>query len=132
MSRRIAREELFKIVFEAEMNCVEPKELQEKFLERGEVILSPKALDFFVKYVTGISQYNEELNVLINETMEGWNLDRIGSVEKTLLKCAVYELKHESTGHEIVVNEVVEIAKIYGDDKSHEFINGVLAKIIKG
>lgn len=132
MSRKIARQELFKIVFEAEMNGVLPNTLLEGFLNREEVILSAKGKEFLTAYVEGISLHNEELNTLISEKMEGWNLERIGSVEKALLKCAAYELKYETTGHEIIANEVIELAKIYGDEKSHEFVNGVLANIIKG
>jgi len=132
MSRKIAREELFKIVFEGEINGVLPNTLLDEFLSREEVILSPKGKEFLVKYVEGISAHNDELNALIDEKMTGWNLDRIGNVEKALLKCAAYELKHETTGHEIVANEVIELAKVYGDEKSYEFINGVLANIIKG
>lgn len=131
MSRRIAREELFKIVFEAEMNKVLPQELLENYLNRGEVILSKKGQEFLVKFVEGISLHNEEMNTLLSNTMEGWSLERIGTVEKALLKCAAYELNYEDTGFEIVANEVIELAKVYGDEKSHEFINGVIAKLIK-
>lgn len=131
MSRRIAREELFKIVFEAEMNKSLPQELLENYLNRDEVILSKKGKEFLVKFVEGISLHNDEINNLLSITMEGWSLERIGIVEKALLKCAAYELNYEDTGHEIVANEVIELAKIYGDEKSHEFINGVIAKLIK-
>lgn len=130
MSRRIARLELFKIIFEADMNGVTPDTILENYLSREEVILSEKGKEFLVKYVNGISKNNEELNRIIEENMTGWDLDRIGSVERALLKGAVYELKFEETGHEIIVNEAVELAKIYGDEKSYEFINGVLANII--
>lgn len=47
------------------------------------------------------------------------------------MKLAVYEMYFEDLPVEIIVNEAVEIAKIYGDVKTHEFINGVLAKVIK-
>lgn len=130
MGRKIARLELFKIVFESEMNGVTPDTILENYLNREEVIFSKNGRDFFEKYVHGISNHNEEINKIIEENMVGWELDRIGSVERALLKCAVYELKFETTGFEIVVNEVVEIAKIYGDEKSYEFINGVLSNII--
>lgn len=132
MSRKIARQELFKIVFEAEINGVLPNTLLDQFLSREDVILSPKGKEFLTQYVEGISAHNDELNKLIEEKMTGWNLERIGNVEKALLKCAAYELKYETTGHEIVANEAIELAKVYGDEKSHEFINGVLANIIKG
>ena len=51
--------------------------------------------------------------------------------ERALLRFAVYELKYTDMGKEIVVNEAVELAKKYGEEKSGEFINGVLALIIK-
>lgn len=131
MSRRIARLELFKIVFESEMNNVTPKEILDSFIKRDEVILSENAKEFLVKFVEGISAHNSELNACIEKHMQGWELDRIGAVERAILKCGAYELKYETTGVEIIVNELVEIAKIYGDDKSFEFINGVLANINK-
>lgn len=131
MSRRIARAELFKIVFEAEMNGILPDSILEKYMEREEVILSHKGKEFLIKYVKGISKYNDELNEIIQKNMQGWSLERIGNVEHSLLKCATYELLFEETGVEIIINEVVELAKIYGDEKSFEFINGVLANIIR-
>lgn len=131
MSRRVARLELFKIVFESEMNNILPTEIKDNFLNREEVLLTENGKKFFLKHVEGISAHNEELNQLIEENMEGWDLKRIGSVERALLKCGAYELNYEDTGLEIIINEIVEIAKIYGDDKTYEFINGVLGKIVK-
>lgn len=131
MSRRVARLELFKIVFEAEMNNILPETILEDFIERDDIILSKKDIEFLTMYVEGISLHNEELNSLLQTTIEGWSLERIGNVEKALLKCSAYELRYQDIGYEIVVNEVVEIAKIYGDEKTPEFINGVLAKLIK-
>lgn len=130
MSRKVARLELFKIVFESEMNGVTPDTILENFLSRDEVILSKNDKEFVEKFVRGISKNNVELDRIIEENMIGWEIDRIGSVEHALLKSAVYELTFEDTGLEIVVNEVVEIAKIYGDEKSFEFINGVLSNVI--
>lgn len=130
MSRKVARLELFKIVFESEMNGVTPDTILENFLNRDEVILSKNDKEFVEKFVRGISENNVELDRIIEENMVGWEIDRIGSVEHALLKSAVYELTFEDTGLEIVVNEVVEIAKIYGDEKSFEFINGVLSNVI--
>lgn len=130
MSRKVARLELFKIVFESEMNGVTPDTILENFLNRDEVILSKNDKEFVEKFVKGISENSVELDRIIEENMVGWEIDRIGSVEHALLKSAVYELTFEDTGLEIVVNEVVEIAKIYGDEKSFEFINGVLSNVI--
>ncbi|GLI55986.1 N utilization substance protein B [Propionigenium maris DSM 9537] len=131
MSRKIAREELFKILFEAELNDASIAEVSERVISRGEVELSKNSKDFIEKYVKGIVEKKDEIEETLNSEMTNWSLDRIGNVERALLKFGTYELMFEDMGHEIVVNEIVELAKKYGDEKSHEFINGVLAKIIK-
>ena len=70
-----------------------------------------------------------ELDRQLNEKMTGWNTERIGKVELTILRLALYELKEDdSISSAIAINEAVELAKRYGQEKSPEFINGVLAK----
>lgn len=130
MSRRVAREELFKLVFESELKNENPKDVFENYLKRDEALKNEQEISFIKKYMEGISNHNEEILNTINNNMTGWSFERIGTVEKTLLKVTVYELLFEDTPHEIVVNEAVELAKMYGDEKTAEFINGVLAKII--
>ena len=83
------------------------------------------------RYRKGMAEHQEEVAEKIEAAMTDWDLPRIGYVEKSLLKIAVYEIYFEDLPVEIIVNEAVEIAKIYGDVKTHEFINGVLAKVIK-
>ena len=130
MSRRVAREELFKLVFESELKEENTKEVLENYLKRDEVLTNENKLTFIKKYMNGITENNEKIMETINNNIVGWSFERIGNVEKALLRCAVYELLCETTPYEIVVNEVVELAKIYGDEKTAEFVNGVLAKII--
>ncbi|WP_410208411.1 transcription antitermination factor NusB [Fusobacterium sp.] len=170
MSRRQAREELFKLVFESELKSESTKEVFESYLERikdqkrteeenlelkieeietenleaskaedlneenpnvQEIILGGNDLKFVEKYMTGITEHNEEILEAINNNIVGWTFERIGTVEKSLLKTTVYELMFEDTPYEIAINEAIELAKLYGDDKTAEFVNGVLAKIIK-
>ena len=61
--------------------------------------------------------------------MTGWNTERIGKVELTILRLALYEImEDDNISSAIAINEAVELAKRYGQEKSPEFINGVLAK----
>lgn len=131
MSRKIAREELFKILFEAELNEASIAEVTERVISNDEVELSENSVEFIEKYAKGIVEKEQEIKDTLNSEMTNWSLERIGNVERALLKFGTYELMFEDMGHEIVVNEIVELAKKYGDEKSHEFINGVLAKVIK-
>ncbi|MGL4946888.1 MAG: transcription antitermination factor NusB [Cetobacterium sp.] len=130
MSRRVAREELFKIVFEAELTEVKINETLESYLLRDDTNLNTNEKEFIEKYCQGMALNDEKVVETLKNNITGWNLERIGNVEKALLKISTYEILFEEVPAEIVVNEVVELAKKYGDDKSHEFINGVLAKIV--
>lgn len=130
MSRRLAREELFKLLFEAEMNEVKPIAITGEYFTREGSELGESEKEFIEKYSKGISLHNDEIMAVIEEKMTGWSYDRVGNIEKALLKFSVYEILFEETPHEIVINETVELAKKYGDEKSHEFINGVLAKVV--
>lgn len=62
---------------------------------------------------------------------EKWDISRISKVNTALLKLATYEIVYAKLPYKVVVNEVVEIAKKYGDENSPSFINGILANIIK-
>ena len=142
MSRKIAREELFKLLFEVEVSEATIEEVLEGFFTRDrsgldedgqeiEVIFSKNSEEFVTEYANGISEKQGEIIEALETNMTNWSMDRIGNVERALLKFGTYELMFKDTGHEIVVNEIVELAKKYGDEKSYEFINGVLAKLIK-
>ncbi len=86
--------------------------------------------EFIRDYTCGISQNIKEIDDILEINLENWKLSRLGTVERALLRVAVYEITKKENMMEVAVNEVVEIAKEYGDEKSYEFINGVLAKII--
>lgn len=148
MSRKIAREELFKLLFEADMNKVTPLERLEEFLEDGnrkvevseneetsnnveELTLTKTEVEFIKEFAAGIDKHYGTINQEIAEKMDEWSLETIGNVERSLLRFGVYELMYEETGFEIVLNEIIELAKVYGDATSHEFVNGVLAKFVK-
>lgn len=131
MSRRLAREELFKIVFEAEINNKDLNTVLDSYLEReNEVELNEKGKEFLVEYAKGIIENQDKILAELNEKMEGWSFERVGTVEKALLKISVYEILFKDTPKEIVINEAVELAKKYGDTKTYEFVNGVLARLV--
>lgn len=133
MSRRLAREELFKLIFESELKEDRLEKIYLEYVKRSKddnIELNEEVVKFLSKYSKGIDEHEYDILKTIEDNMEGWSFERIGTVEKSLLKLAVYELKYEDTPKEVVINEAVEIAKKFGDIKSYEFINGVLAKIV--
>ena len=71
-----------------------------------------------------------QIDEQITEVAKGWRTERMGKVELTLLRLAVYEIKYDDdipTG--VAINEAVELAKIFGGEGSSAFVNGVLAKL---
>nr|WP_241634928.1 transcription antitermination factor NusB [Fusobacterium gastrosuis] len=131
VGRRLTRDELFKIVFEAEILNKNIAESYAEYLRREEALKNTNEIQFIEKYIKGISDNIDLIKSEIKGNMENWELQRIGNVERALLIISTYEVLKEELATEIIVNEAVELAKEYGEVKSHEFINGVLAKIIK-
>ena len=71
----------------------------------------------------------DEIDAALNEKVQGWNTARMGKVDLTVLRLAVYEIMFDEeipTG--VAINEAVELAKKFGQDSSPAFVNGVLAK----
>lgn len=74
----------------------------------------------------------DKINKIICDNVIGWNIDRIDKVDISILRLAIYEMFFdEDVPNKVAINEAVELAKKYGSEKSHKFINGVLAKIPK-
>lgn len=69
---------------------------------------------------------------MLSEATSGWRLERVGTVERTLLRLALFEMRFdEAVPDKVAINEAVELAKKYGADASAGFINGVLAKLVE-
>lgn len=78
-----------------------------------------------------IKEHNEEISKLIGENLKtGWTIDRISTVDLSLLKLAIYEINYLKTPYKIIINEIVNMAKKYGEENSGAFVNGVLASIV--
>ena len=72
-----------------------------------------------------------ELDARINEIARGWNTRRMGKVELTILRLALFEMKYdEDVPEKVAINEAVELAKKFGGDESPSFVNGILAKLV--
>lgn len=134
---RLVREELFKIVFGVEATESTSEELEKAFdiyLSNNEdfvSILSENQLKFLQTSIKGISENYANIKDTIKANTQNWAYERIGLVERTLLIIATYEFLKANTPIEVVANEAVELAKEYGNEKSYEFVNGILANIGK-
>ncbi len=122
-SRREARERALSLLYEAEAKGCEP--LGEVL---AELALEPEP--FVADVVAGVSRHQGEIDALIGAVSRGWALERMPVVDRTLLRMAVYELRHRPdvpTG--AVISEAVELAQQYSTDDSGGFVNGVLGRL---
>ena len=130
MSRRELREQIFKPLFRIEFNAKE--EMQEQvglFFEEEENQADVADTAYITEKVQKVYDKLEEIDTALNVKVEGWNTGRMGKVDLTVLRLAVYEIMFDEeipTG--VAINEAVELAKKFGQDTSPSFVNGVLAK----
>ena len=132
MNRTESREASFKLLYSIQISP--DSELQEQidlFME-AEEIDDKEAIEYINNVINGINDHNEEIEKQISDNIkQGWTIARISKVDLTLLKLGIYEILYTDIPFKVVINEVVKIAKKYGDDSSSSFINGVLASIIE-
>lgn len=129
MRRRELREQIFKLLFRVEFNSIEDMSEQERlFFEEQEAAKEQDAGYISNKYHK-IQQKLSEIDGQLNEKAQGWNTDRMGKVDLTILRLAVYEIQYDdSVPTSVAINEAVELAKKFGQDASPGFVNGILAK----
>lgn len=130
MSRRELREQIFKLLFRVEFNEKEELDEQEAFFFSDEENHADEeeSAEIGTKFERIVERL-EEIDADLNQKAQGWSTDRMGKVDLTILRLAVYEIRYDDevpTG--VAINEAVELAKKFGQDSSPAFINGVLAK----
>lgn len=133
MGRHEQREQIFKLLFRIEFNSPEDMPEQVKlFLEDRETVVYEKDAVYISERFQKVQEKIPEIDKTINNHTEGWDTTRMGKVELTVLRLAVYELLYdEEIPDSVAINEAVEIAKTYGQENSGGFVNAILAKIVK-
>ena len=131
MGRPELREHIFRILFRIEF---QPKEEMEEqlalYLEELESAKDTEKEYIRTKYAA-IAEKVGMIDEKINASVTGWKTSRMGKVDLTILRLAVYEIEwDEEVPQGVAINEAVELAKRYGGEESPSFINGVLGKIV--
>lgn len=131
MSRREIREHLFRMLFHKEFyNEEELEEQVALYFENLEKTPSEEQISLVTDRFHAILEKIPEMDEMVEQVSKGWRLNRIGKVDLTILRIAIYEMKYDDeipVG--VAINEAVELAKKYGEDHSRSFVNGILAKI---
>ncbi|MCG3203398.1 MAG: Transcription antitermination protein NusB [Elusimicrobia bacterium] len=86
--------------------------------------------DFSRRLVEGTALVMEKLDGLIQKCAKNWELKRMAALDRNILRLGAFELLHElETPVSVIIDEAVEIAKIFSTDESGKFVNGILDKI---
>lgn len=133
MSRREIREQIFKLLFRVEFNeLAEMDEQMRLFYEDEDNNAKEEVQKEVTEKLENILGVMPTIDELISSNTSGWTIDRIGKVELTILRLAVYEIKYdESVPDKVAIDEAIELSKKYGQNDSGSFVNGVLAKVVK-
>ena len=133
MSRRELREQVFKLLFRIEFNdeAEMPQQVQMFFEQEEKPVGESEREEIQDKYAR-ILQKKEELDKMLDEKATGWNVSRMGKVDLTILRLALFEMLYDDKiPVSVALNEAVELAKRFGQTDSPGFVNGVLAKFVK-
>ena len=132
MNRSAIRELAFKLIYSQEIQKEEDTEEQIKLYLEAHEITDNSAIEYIKDVVKGIKGNKEEIEQRIEKNLKAdWKIERISKVDLSLLKLAIYEIKYKEIPYKIIINEVVELSKQYGEEQSKNFVNGILASIVK-
>jgi transcription antitermination factor nusB len=142
MTRHLLREHCFKILFGLDFYADEEIKVQtDNYFESpslededDELIHDANFSDGDIEYIKSkamlVMDNKSEIDKIISELSQGWKLERIGRVERNILRLAIAEMKYDDDiPVSVAINEAVELAKAYGRDESYSFVNAILSKV---
>ena len=132
MKRSAIRELAFQLIYSLEIQKTEDLgEQVELYLNCNEVE-EDEAKEYIKDAILGINENINEIRGLIEKNLKAdWKIDRISKIDLSLLKLAIYEIKYKKIPYKVAINECLELSKKYGEVSSKNFVNGILASVVK-
>lgn len=126
MKRRTAREKAIQTLYQVEMAKLDWQEAL------GNVLDGNESDAYLEQALAGIQEHMIDIDQSLRISLQNWKLERLAHVDRAILRLGVYELKYrDDVPQQVVINEAIELGKIFGTDQSSKFINGVLSHIVK-
>ena len=128
--RRQSREIALQILFQLEYS---PQITSDEML----ALFDEKKEDSIMKYaneiIQGVQTHKVPIDQKIQEASRHWKIERMGGVDRNLLRLALFEIFHatEMIEPKIAINEAIEVAKIFGSQESPSFVNGILDQVVR-
>lgn len=123
--RRKARDAALRALYRREFLDLPPAELLEEF------DLPKEVRQFAQVLVEGVLAHRTQIDTIIDARAEGWGLERLPLVDRNVLRLGLYELLFTETPPEVVINEAVELAKLYGTERAPAVVNAILDRVWK-
>lgn len=132
MNRKKSREKAMELLFSITLSKDSIEEAIEVFVDNYEEDIKELDLDYIKALLEGVEANKNEIDSIIERNLQNWKLDRISKINLTILRLGVYEIVFdENIPKKVALNEAIELGKVYSDEKSVSFINGVLDKVLK-
>ena len=100
-------------------------------LTRRPLELDPDADEYTVRLAHDVAARAGELDARISETSRGWPADRLGVVERNVLRIAIYEIDTGVVPPEVAIDEAVTLSKRYASDEAGKLVNGILGRVAR-
>ena len=124
MQRKLARENAFILIFES---VCKKDESSEEIFEKAISVRELEYDDYVKNVFFGSQEHASEIDTVTEKHFKGWRSDRISPVSRAVIRLAAYEIMFISDiPARVSINEAIELAKKYDDEKSYSFVNGVL------
>lgn len=132
MKRSAIRELAFRLIYSLEIQKPEDLEEQIELYLECEEVNDNETKEYIKDAVLGIKEHINEIQELIEKNLKAdWKIDRISKIDLSLLKLAIYEIKYKKIPYKVAINECLELSKKYGEESSKNFVNGILASVVK-
>jgi len=128
MKRRRAREAALQVLFQMDLGRLSLDDALASVAAPG---WPPDDWRLVTTLARGTRAHLPEIDALIAQVAEHWTLERMATVDRNILRMAIYELQSTQTPPGVVINEAVELAKRYSTEESGRFVNGLLGRIVR-
>lgn len=130
-ARRRARERALEFLFGLGFTGVDWRDALPHFWET--FTTREDARQYADELIEGVADHREELDTSVNGALQGWTPERVGRIERTILRIGLFEMRYRhDVPPKVAINEALELAKAYGAEESTGFINAVLDRLRDG
>ena len=140
VTRRQAREWAIQMLTAADLNPPDDlpaflaafwEELGSLDEEEGRAVVKGRFRDFAEERVVGVLSSVKEIDAVLVPLLDNWDLYRLGTVERSVLRMGVWEMQNTDVPKPVVINEAIDLANWFSTPKSRSLVNGVLDKFAK-